>query len=105
GSAAVTMLGITTITFVVVRLVGNPVYLLVGQQSSPEIISALSKSMGLDKPIWQQYLGYLWSAAHGDFGISRATYRPVSGEILFRLPATFELVATAMLIAAAVSIP
>jgi peptide/nickel transport system permease protein len=105
GSAAVTMLGITTITFVVVRLVGNPVYLLVGQQSSPEIISALSKSMGLDKPIWQQYLGYLWSAAHGDFGISRATYRPVSGEILFRLPATFELVAAAMLIAAAVSIP
>jgi peptide/nickel transport system permease protein len=104
-SAAVTMLGITTITFVVVRMVGNPVYLLVGQQSTPEIISALTKSMGLDKPLWQQYLSYLGAAVQGDFGISRATYQPVSSEILLRLPATFELVVAAMLIAAAVAIP
>lgn len=104
-SASVTLLGITTITFVVVRLVGNPVYLLVGQQSSPEIVSALTKSMGLDKPVWEQYLGYLAAAAQGDFGISRATYRPVSSEILSRLPATFELVVAAMVIAVVVAVP
>jgi peptide/nickel transport system permease protein len=104
-SAGVTVLGVMTVTFVVVRLVGNPVYLLVGQQSSPEIISALTKSMGLDKPIWEQYLGYLMAAVQGDFGISRATYRPVSSEILTRLPATVELVVAAMIVAAVVAVP
>lgn len=104
-SATATMLGITTLTFVVVRLVGNPVYLLVGQQSSPEIISALTKAMGLDRPLWEQYLDYLWAALHGDLGISRATYRPVAAEIMSRLPATLELVIVAMVIAVAVAVP
>ena len=105
GAAAITLLGVCTITFVMVRVIGNPVYLLVGQRSSQEIVDAMTRSMGLDQPIWIQYGRYLGAIASGDFGISRATFRPVADDVLLRLPATLELVLFAMLIVVAVAVP
>lgn len=104
-SAVLTLLGVSTVTFVMVRLIGNPVALLVGQQTSKEIVDAMTKSIGLDQPIWVQYGRYLANLAQGDLGISRATYRPVAGEIALRLPATLELVIAAMVIVLLVAVP
>jgi len=96
GSIALVLLGICTITFIITRLLGNPVYLLVGQQTSPEIVSNMTHRMGLDRPLYEQYFRYLWSLGHGDLGVSRYTFRPVLEDIALRLPATLELVLCAM---------
>jgi ABC-type dipeptide/oligopeptide/nickel transport system permease component len=105
GAAFITLLGVCTITFVMVRVIGNPVYLLVGQQTSQEIVDAMTRSMGLDQPIWVQYGQYLAHLASGDLGVSRATFRPVADDVLLRLPATLELVLAAMVIVVAVALP
>ena len=105
GASALTLLGVCTVTFVMVRVIGNPVYLLVGQRTSKEIVEAMTRSMGLDQPIWVQYGQYLAALSTGDFGISRATFRPVVDDVLLRLPATLELVLYAMLIVILVAVP
>jgi ABC-type dipeptide/oligopeptide/nickel transport system permease component len=105
AAAFITLLGVCTITFVMVRVIGNPVYLLVGQQTSQEIVDAMTRSIGLDQPIWVQYGQYLGQLATGDLGISRATFRPVMDDVLLRLPATLELVLAAMIIVVAVALP
>jgi ABC-type dipeptide/oligopeptide/nickel transport system permease component len=105
AAAFVTLLGVCTVTFVMVRIIGNPVYLLVGQQTSPEIVDAMTRSIGLDQPIWIQYAQYLSRLASGDFGVSRATFRPVAADLAIRLPATLELVLVAMVILVAIAVP
>ncbi len=99
------LLGVATITFGVTRLLGNPVYLLVGQQADKEIIDNMIHQMGLDRPLPEQYLRYLLSVAQGDLGISRVTQRPVLTEIAIRMPATLELVLAAMGLVIFVGIP
>ena len=99
------LLGVATITFGVTRLLGNPVYLLVGQHADQEIIANMIHKMGLDRPLPEQYLRYLASVAHGDLGISRVTQRPVFTEIAIRMPATLELVLAAMGLVIFIGIP
>ncbi len=105
GAVCFVLFGISTITFLVTRVLGNPVYLLVGHQQSPEIISNMIHRMGLDRPLYEQYFRYLWSVAHGDLGVSRYTFRPVLEDIALRLPATFELVICAMVLIILVGVP
>ena len=71
----------------------------------PEIVEAMTRSIGLDQPIWVQYGRYLAALASGDMGISRATFRPVADDVFLRLPATLELVLFAMIIVVAVAVP
>ena len=105
GAVCLVLFGISSVTFLVTRVLGNPVYLLVGHQKSPEIISNMIHRMGLDRPLHEQYFRYLWSVAHGDLGVSRYTFRPVWDDIAFRLPATLELVLFAMTLIVLVGIP
>jgi peptide/nickel transport system permease protein len=104
-SILLVLLGVGTITFGVTRMLGNPVYLLVGQQTSPEIVANMIHRMGLDRPLPEQYARYMLSVAQGDLGISRVTQRPVLTEIAIRLPATMELVLAAMFLIVAIAIP
>lgn len=101
----IVLIGVGTITFFATRMLGNPVYLLVGQQTSQEIVDNLMKQMGLDRPIHEQYARYLWSVAQGNLGVSRVTQRPVLHEIRLRLPATMELVVVTMLLIIVVALP
>jgi peptide/nickel transport system permease protein len=105
GSVCLVLFGISSITFLVTRVLGNPVYLLVGHQQSPEIVNNLIQRMGLDRPLYQQYFRYMWSLLHGDLGISRYTFRPVLDDIALRLPATLELVLFAMVLVILLGIP
>ena len=105
GAVLLVLFGISSVTFLVTRVLGNPVYLLVGHQQSPEIVDNMVRRMGLDRPLYEQYLGYLWSVLHGDLGISRYTFRPVVDDIALRLPATLELVLFAMALVVLVGIP
>lgn len=100
------LLGITLIVFVLVRVSGDPVMLMLGEDATAEQIEALTRSLGLDRPLYVQYISYLGDILHGDMGMSlRYTNQPALGIVLERLPATMTLAATALLVAILISLP
>lgn len=100
------IIGLTIIMFAIARLLpGDPVALAAGPNATQAEIAALAVEYGLDKPVWTQYATYVSGLAHGDFGTSLLTRRPVATDIAAYLPATLELVFAAMIIAVAVGIP
>lgn len=84
---------------------GDPAQIILGQNATEAQVRELRASMGLDQPVLVQYGLFLRDAATGDLGDSIVTGRPVTTELLERLPATFELTAFAMLIAILVGVP
>jgi dipeptide transport system permease protein len=102
-----TLFGITVCAFMFVRLLpGDPILAMAGEHGvTPERYEILKEQFGYNLPIWQQYLKYLWALAHGDFGISIATKRPVISEFAVLFPATLELSISAMLFAIILGVP
>jgi dipeptide transport system permease protein len=102
-----TFFGITLVAFGFVRVLpGDPVLLLAGERGlTPERYEMLLHQLGFDRPLWQQYLDYLWKLAHGDLGISLVTKKPVLTEFFALFPATVELGLCAILLATAIGIP
>src|ERR687893_1267306 len=84
---------------------GDPAQIMLGQQATQAQVQQVRENMGLDKPIFVQYGLFLKDALRGDLGDSIVTGRPVTTELMVRLPATFELTAFAMLIAVLVGVP
>jgi peptide/nickel transport system permease protein len=100
------LLGVSIVVFFMVRLIpGDPAQIMLGQQATQAQVQQVRENMGLDKPIIIQYGLFLKDALRGDLGDSTVTGRPVTTELMVRLPATFELVAFAMLIAVLVGVP
>jgi peptide/nickel transport system permease protein len=104
GSGLVAVFGVCVLTFVTVRVVANPVELLAGMNRTPETVAALTRSLGLDKPLWLQFAIFLEGLSRGDLGISTTTYLPVSTEIGIRLPATVELLLYSTLLATLIGV-
>ncbi|MGN0742098.1 MAG: ABC transporter permease, partial [Candidatus Fimadaptatus sp.] len=99
------VLGIVTIVFVLMRVFStNPAYLLLGQHATAEKVAELSEYLGLNEPIWKQYLIYLKQMFSGDLGNSLFSGQPVMKELLERLPATIELALFAVAIASVIGI-
>ena len=71
----------------------------------PEDIDRLRRALGLDRPLWQQYWSWLAAFTQGDWGYSFSDGRPVAARIIERVPATFELVATSLAVALALTLP
>ena len=100
------LLGVSIVVFFMVRAIpGDPAQIMLGQQATQEQVQQIRENMGLDKPIFVQYGLFLKDALRGDLGDSIVTGRPVTTELLTRLPATLELTAFAMLIAILVGVP
>src|SRR6204780_5878431 len=93
--------------FAAVRLVpGDPVEVRVGERSmSPERLAYFRHELGLDQPVWKQFLDYVWRLAHGDFGVSLSSQQKVLTEFLTLFPATLELSFFAMAFALGVGVP
>ena len=102
-----TFVGITLLVFALIRLLpGDPVEALSGERGmTPERYQRLLHEFGLDRPLYVQYLDYVWKAVHGDLGVSTITHEPVFHEFLARFPATIELSLVAMFIAIVVGLP
>ena len=102
-----TFFGVTLVAFVFIRLLpGDPVMLMAGERGmSEERHAALMTEMGFDKPVIVQYGYYLMDLAHGDFGTSIITKRPVLEEFGALFPATVELSICAMIIAIFFGLP
>jgi peptide/nickel transport system permease protein len=98
--------GVIVITFLTSHLIpADPAQMMAGPQAPEEVLIALRISMGLDKPLYQQFMIYLFQLLHGDLGISITTHRPVLDDLMTFFPATLELTLAAMTLAIAVGIP
>jgi dipeptide transport system permease protein len=102
-----TFLGVTLAAFAFVRLIpGDPVELLVGERGiDPARHAQLMHDLGFDRPLWQQYLGFLGEILNGNLGKSIVTKQPVLSEFLTLFPATIELSVCALLIALLIGLP
>ena len=106
GSALVVVFGVCTLVFLLVHLVpGDPVEAMLGESARPADRAALRASLGLDKPLSEQYLDYLSGLARLDLGRSFVDQRPVSEMLAERIPATLELTAAALLLALVLALP
>src|SRR3990172_566320 len=86
------ILGVTFITFSLTKaLPGDPVYSMVGERSSPEIIERIRKEIGADKTFLRQYTGYISLLAKGEMGRSYYTDRKVLDDIRSKFPNTLIL--------------
>ncbi|MDO5706348.1 MAG: ABC transporter permease [Paracoccus sp. (in: a-proteobacteria)] len=105
-SLALTMLGLLLVTFVIGRVMPiDPALKIVGDRATPEQLEAARIALGLDKPIWQQFLIYIGDVLRGDFGRSISTGHPVADDIRRVFPATVELATLGTLIGVTAGIP
>ncbi|KAA3511498.1 MULTISPECIES: ABC transporter permease [Agrobacterium] len=106
GTIAITLLGLLLLTFFIGRLMpADPVRAIVGEDATRETYEQVFRSLGLDRPIWQQFFYYLGDVFTGNFGTSIRTGQPVIQDILHVMPATMELATFAILIGAGLGIP
>ena len=88
-----------TIIFIVIRIIpGDPVRVLFGIHANPELIQETIRELGLDKPLYEQYIDYMSRLLRGDLGKSLVTRRPVIETIVRVLPVTLELTTVALII-------
>jgi ABC-type dipeptide/oligopeptide/nickel transport system permease component len=100
------LLGVATLVFSLIHLVpGDPAQAMLGDGASPQDIADLRVSLGLDRPLLDQYVTFLRQAVTGDLGKSFRTGQPVTTMIVERLPATAELAIAAMIVAIVIAIP
>jgi len=101
-----TLFAVLTIIFLLMRVVpGDPAYAVLGDYATEEAVTALRKQMGLDKPIWEQYVDYLSGVVRGDLGDSLVTRKPAWEQIRTVLPYSLQLTGAAVLIALLLGIP
>src|SRR4051812_22167090 len=100
------LIGITLVAFVLLRVLpGDPASLLIGARGSEADVERLRHQLGLDAPLWRQYLIFLADMLNGSFGQSVVQHRPVSLVILERLWPTLALVAYATALAVIITLP
>ena len=99
------LLGVVFVVMLTIELIpGDAVSLMLGEHATPEAVAKLRDYLGLDKPLLVRYVGYVGRVARGDLGRSIQQNRPVVDELADAWPATLELTAAALLIAAALGI-
>jgi peptide/nickel transport system permease protein len=103
--SVIIVFGISLAVFMLSRLTGDPVSLMVGFDTSKEDREILTKEMGLDKPLFVQYAFFLKDAVRGNFGKSIRYEEPATRLVIERIPATIRLLALTMLWALIVAIP
>jgi peptide/nickel transport system permease protein len=102
----VVLAGVLVAVFALVHLVpGDPVRIALGTRYTPEAYDALRSASGLDRPIVEQFFGYLASAFTGDLGVSFRNGDPVTVTLLERLPATVSLGVVGIVIAMVIALP
>lgn len=93
------LLGLTVIVFAIMAMIpGDPATAILGAYATPENVERLNRQLGLDEPLWRQYLIWLGNLLQGDFGRSYSLNRPVIDEVLERFSATLVLAGTALVL-------
>ncbi len=101
-----TLLIVTIMVFSLVRILpGNPALLMLGEEASPELVAALNRDLGLDKPLYEQYFSWITKVFQGNLGESLRNNESITKVVLEKLPTTLELAFLAMLVALVLAIP
>jgi peptide/nickel transport system permease protein len=103
--AILAILGASTIVFFVLHLSSDPVLLLAPQNAMPADLARLRHQLGLDQPVWVQYVTFLQNLIHGNLGYSYVQDQPAIDLVLERLPYTAELAVAALVLSLAVGVP
>jgi peptide/nickel transport system permease protein len=101
----ISIIGASIIIFVISRLSGDPVTMLVPSDAPQSLITEIRARFGLDLPLWQQYFIFAGHALEGDFGNSYRWQMPALRLILDRLPATIELAICGLIFSVSVALP
>ena len=105
-AAIPTLLAVLTLVFLIVRVVpGDPAIAILGDRATPEGVAALQAKLGLDKPIWRQYVDFLGQSLSGDFGNSMVTGRPIVSDVGAVLPHTIDLTLASLLVGSIIGVP
>lgn len=105
GTILVTLLGLLVLTFIIGRMMpADPVRAIVGEDATRETYEQVFRSLGLDRPLWEQFFYYLGEVLTGNFGTSIRTGQPVIQDILHVMPATIELATFAIVIGAGLGV-
>jgi peptide/nickel transport system permease protein len=97
GQSVLILLGVTLVTYLLLFLLpADPVRQIAGRSATPEVVENIRRQLGLDLPLWRQYLRYLGNLLQGDLGRSYIQKTEVAALILSRLPATLQLMAGAI---------
>jgi peptide/nickel transport system permease protein len=99
------LLVVGLIAFALFDYVGDPVTIMLGQDYTEAQRLQLIRDLGLDQPFFVRYGTFLWTALHGNFGISYRLAQPVSTLLAERLPATLELAVSASALALCIGVP
>jgi len=105
GQALAVIFVMSLLVFAGVYAIGDPMAIMIPPEATQADAARLAASLGLDQPLWRQYLVFLQQAASGNLGVSFAFQVPAVTLILERLPATLELAVAATLIALVFGIP
>ena len=101
-----TLIGVVIVTFLLTRVLpGDPAVYFAGPAATPQSIADIRKSLGLDRPLPEQFVRYVNDLAHGNFGNSLSTGRPVATEITSRLPASAELTLLGLILSIVIAVP
>ena len=99
---------VTTVSFALIFVLpGDPAMLIIGDRAagSPELYESLRRDLGLDRPVYVQYVDWLSRVVQGDFGRSTRDREPIVNGLKIRLPITLELSALAMLLSLVIAVP
>lgn len=106
GRLLVSVWVLVTAAFGMIHLIpGDPVRAALGPTATQELVDARRAALGLDQPLWQQYVDYLRGLFTGDLGVSMNSGLPVTDILGDRLPPTLELAVLAFALALLVSVP
>jgi len=101
-----TLFAVFTVIFIIVRVApGDPATAVLGDNASQQAVESLRERMGLNEPLWRQYLVFLGDLARGDLGDSLKTSQPVWNQIRTALPHTLELAIAATIIGLVTGVP
>lgn len=101
-----TLFVVVTIIFLLVRVIpGDPARAALGDNATEAAVDALREQLGLNKPLFEQYLDYMTGLLQGDLGTTLISRQPAWNQIQFVLPHTLELTFAALLVALIIGIP
>jgi len=105
-STLIVMFGVVTLVFLLIHLVpGDPVQVMLGESAHPADHEALRQALGLDQPLFQQWLHYLGNLLQGNLGTSLHSRQPIADLLLQRIPATAQLAVTSLFVAILLALP
>jgi peptide/nickel transport system permease protein len=105
GQVVITIWGVTTVLFFVMRFAGSPAALFMNTQTTPQEAAQIEQTLGLNRPLVVQYLDFVGNVAHGNFGTSLASGQSAMGEATSRMAGTLELSVVGLLLSIVVGIP